>query len=125
MSRYVKILFGGLAAAAAIVCVILTAIWHSRLNTHMEELDNALVAAEKKYNEESAARMNGFIEVGASVNVDGFPVDVVTADMVASAESVHPVIEPLLDKGYTMLINGAITQQGNCTGTYSYILFSV
>lgn len=114
MKTYTKKFFGGLAAAA-FVCVFLPIFWHHRLDTHMKEIDDAIAAAEEKHNEKEADRLNAFIDASAPVEVNGVSVDVVTADMVATEKSIQPIIGPLLDKGYTMLINGAIEPSKDTT----------
>lgn len=67
-----------------------------------------------------ASRFNSFIDAGLTVYADEVPVDKVTAQIVSATDTfrigdTEYGIEPLLDEGYVMLIDGAIEPSEKAT----------
>lgn len=74
-----------------------------------KELDNLQVMVDAR----KASRLNTFIDAGLTVYADEVPVGKVTEKIVSATDTfrigdTEYGIEPLLDEGYVMLIDGAI-----------------
>lgn len=80
-----------------------------RHNGSLEEAEKLLAELDQI----KANRLNTFIDADITVYVDDVPVNEVTAEIVGDAESIRVGddnygIEPLLEDGYVMLVNGVL-----------------
>lgn len=85
-----------------VIAIIAMCLAFKRGNDASKELDTV-----------EASRLNTFIDAGLTVYADEVPVDKVTAEIVGATDifrvgDTEYSIEPLLDEGYIMLIDGAI-----------------